>query len=476
MRPRAFHVIAGRVVALVVTVVAGALWSSPTLARRAPSPGGSVMVSLPPELAPVFIEAHTFAPLLSPRERADDLGGDAIDVIDAVAGAPGHRSTVLRVMRVEEGGRRWRLQGRAPATDVAHAVGRCLGGRTERRFAAMALLAAGVSHEVFVAGDDVVVTFSRPVEVLPELLTWCPLRPAPGAPTGPYALQANGRLAWRSGSFEAPPLLGAIELRGPISSNERADVVVAPSVDAGAGATLLSPWPDVIVLVQHEETAMTDPFGLKDPDTGLSAFRLALRADLLAAAWAAGRGGSTEGLLPPGVAPARPLLPQPGGSSPTALALSPVPRDAPRFTLQVKEGDALKDAVSERLAVLLRGRKTLLEVRRSPGPGDDAELVRWRPPSRDAALSLLSFVGDRDGLARDPAVERALVDPRLLSGDPAARLAGALVLERALLDSRLVVPLIVVERTLTVDADLRGVVLRGDGVPLLDGAWWGGGR
>jgi hypothetical protein len=88
----------------------------------------------------------------------------------------------------------------------------------------------------------------------------------------------------------------------------------------------------------------------------------------------------------------------------------------------------------------------------------------------------LSFVGEREGLAREPAVERALGDPRLLDGDDATRLAAALVLERALLESRLVVPLIVVERTVTVDADLRGVVLRGDGVPLLDGAWWGGGR
>jgi hypothetical protein len=88
----------------------------------------------------------------------------------------------------------------------------------------------------------------------------------------------------------------------------------------------------------------------------------------------------------------------------------------------------------------------------------------------------LSFVGEREGLAREPAVERALGDPSLLDGDDATRLAAALVLERALLESRLVVPLIVVERTVTVDADLRGVVLRGDGVPLLDGAWWGGGR
>ena len=157
------------------------------------------------------------------------------------------------------------------------------------------------------------------------------------------------------------------------------------------------------------------------------------------------------------------------------LSLAPVPENAPRVSLLVSGGDVLKEAVAERLAVLLRARKTLLDVR-VRGDGADAELVRWRPPSRDAALSLLSFVGERDDIARDSAVEQALGNPDLLDDDDQARLAAALTLERTLLHSRLVVPLLVVERTVTVDADLRGVVLRGDGVPLLDGAWWGGGR
>jgi hypothetical protein len=455
------------------------LLAASAMARRAPSPGGAVVVALPPELAPAFLEAHTFVPLLTPRDAREVVDDSGLDTVD---GAPGQRSTVLRALSRSDGGRRWRLRSRAPVADVAHAVGRCLGGQGEKRFAATALAAAGVKVEVGVVGDEVSVVFSRPVGVLPELLTWCPLRPALGGPTGPYALQATGRLAWRSGSFEAPPLLGAIELRGPLSSgsgNERADVIVGPGADTGAGATLLSPWPDVIALVQREETAEDDPFGLRDAEGGLPAFRQALRADLLAAAWAAGRGGSTEQLLPPGVAPARPLAStSPNAGVPAApLSLSPVPPNAPRLGLHVQEGDVLKDAVAERLAVLLRARRTLLDVRRTANAASaDAELVRWRPPSRDAALALLSFVGEREGLAREPAVERALGDPRLLDGDDATRLAAALVLERALLESRLVVPLIVVERTVTVDADLRGVVLRGDGVPLLDGAWWGGGR
>lgn len=453
--------------------------SSASLARRAPSPGGAVVVALPPELAPAFLEAHTYVPLLTPRDERELVDDGGFNVVD---GAPGQRSTVLRSVAREADGLRWRLRARAPVADLAHAVGRCLEGRSERRFAATALAAAGVSPDVEVVGDEVLVTFSRPVGVLPELLTWCPLRPALGGPTGPYALQATGRLAWRSGSFEAPPLLGAIELRGPLSSgsaNERADVIVGPGADVGAGATLLSPWPDVIALVQREDTADDDPFGLRDAEGGLPAFRQALRADLLAAAWAAGRGGSTEQLLPPGVAPARPLSTTGlfTGAQAAPLSLSPVSPDAPRLSLLVQDGDVLKDAVAERLAVLLRARKTLLDVRRRPGGAvADAELVRWRPPSRDAALSLLSFVGERDDLGREPAVERALADPRLLDGDAATRLAAALVLERALLESRLVVPLVVIERTVTVDPDLRGVVLRGDGVPLLDGAWWGGGR
>jgi hypothetical protein len=91
-------------------------------------------------------------------------------------------------------------------------------------------------------------------------------------------------------------------------------------------------------------------------------------------------------------------------------------------------------------------------------------------------LSLLSFVGEREALVTDGGVQRALEDPRLLGREATGRLAAALALERALLDSRLVVPLIVVERAITVDPDLRGVVLRGDGIPMLDGAWWGGGR
>ena len=441
-------------------------------ARRAPGPGGGVVVSVSTELMPAVIEAHVFAPLLVPRDSA------ALEA-PPLAGAPDHASSVLAKVAHDSSGRRWRLEALAPAIDVATAVSRCLQGRAERGFAADALRAAGVIAEVSVQGNDVVIAFSKAVFVVPELLAFCPLRPASNAPTGPYALSGPGRLSWRSGSYEAPPLLGAIELRSPVTSGaDRADVIVAPTADPrnGAGATLLGPWPDVIALVQSPRTRSDDPFGLSDDNAGTLAFRQALRADLLAAAWSSGRGGPTQALLPPGVAPARPLPPAEGVSS-TPLSLAPVPKDAPRLPLTMIDADLLTDAVGERLAVLLRGRGWLLELRRaSSAIAEGAELVRWRPPTRDAALSLLSFVGEREGLLADDNVKRALADPRLLVADDAARLAAALALERALLDSRLVVPLIVVERAMLVDPDLRGVVIRGDGVPIFDGAWWGGGR
>ena len=460
-------------------LIVGALWCAGAAdARRAPGPGGGVVVSVPADLLPAVIEAHIFAPVLMPRENA---------LADApvLPGAPEHASTVLSGLSHDASGRRWRLAVHAPVADVVAAVGRCFEGRSERGFAAAALRAANVVADVNAVGADAVITFSKPVFVVPELLSWCPLRPASTAPTGPYALSGPGRLSWRSGSYDAPPLLGAIELRLPLGAGaDRADVIVGPGgadPHNGGGATLLSPWPDVITLVQSSRSRSDDPFGLDDDDAGTLAFRSALRADVLAAAWSNGRGGPTQALLPPGIAPARPLPPA-AGMSAAPLALTPVPKDAPRLALHIKDGDPLSDAVAERLAVLLRARRWLLEARRMPLSSSTgtleggAELVRWRPPSRDAALSLLSFVGEREGLLADDAVKKALLDPRLLGDNTAARLAAALALERALLDSRLVVPLIVVERAMLVDPDLRGVVMRGDGVPMFDGAWWGGGR
>jgi hypothetical protein len=443
-------------------------------ARRAPGPGGTATLAVPAELVPAVVEAHMYAPLLVPVSQ-----DPAVVDRPPLPGAPGFASTVLTKVAVDPAGTRWTLSttSTAPPTLVADSVERCLNGRGESGFAAPALRAARVNARVDVAGNDVVVVVDRPVFVVPALLSYCPLVGSAGAPTGAYAQASAGRLAWRSGSFDPPPLLGAVDVRSTSASGDRADVeAMATAVNDGGGATLLAPWSDVVLLVQGPRARDVDPFGLNDPRAGLRTFRGALRADLLASAWAAGRGGPTEALLPPGVAPARPLPAAAAGGERTPLTLAPVPADAPRVKVTVRTSDALTDGVAERLAVLLRARGALLDVQREDGDGATSELVRWRPPTRDAALALLAFLGQRPDLLQSPTVERALDTTALLSADPARRLGAALALERALLDSRLVVPLLVVDRWLTVDPDLRGVVLREDGVPLLDGAWWGGGR
>jgi hypothetical protein len=448
------------------------LIADPVVARRAPAPGGTAIVAVPPEETATLVEAHLYAPLLVPLPREA-----AATHPQPLPGAPGFASNVLTRVDVDPAGLRWTLSTVAPRPGVAASVQRCLAGRGAAGFAAWVLIAGGVSARVEVASDNVVVVFNRPLFVLPLLLANCPLVGNQEAATGAYVQTVPLHLSWRAGEFDPPPLLSAVDVRQVTSPNDKADIVARFSTGGeDGGATLLSPWSDVVVLVQSESAATRDAFGLKEPRAGLRSFRSGLRADVLAAAWASGRGGPTDALLPPGVAPARPL-PSIGGSVDRApLTLTSLPPDAPRVKIALGRSEPLMVGVAERLAVLLRARGALLELQRGTPEESESELVRWHPPTRDAALALLSFLGERPALLRSPTVQRVLDIQALLSSDAAMRLGAALALERALLDSRLVVPLLAVDRWWSVDPDLRGVVLREDGVPMLDGAWWGGAR
>ena len=69
----------------------------------------------------------------------------------------------------------------------------------------------------------------------------------------------------------------------------------------------------LVLLVAGVSTAVAQRRGgFPGGGYGMRGFRQALRGDLLAAAYAQGRGGAADGLLPPGVAPLRPL-PEPQG-------------------------------------------------------------------------------------------------------------------------------------------------------------------
>ncbi len=459
--------------AIVLVALASALVVvGPTHARRAPAPGGRVSMSLPPELVGPATDAHLFAPLLEPASLQDPARQLAAPPL---AGFPGWRSSTLRSISVENGGRTWKLRASAPAKVVAEAVEKCLTATAkEGSWPADALRARGTKTEVTTAGDDVVVRFTTPVGPLPELLAGCLLRPSNGTPNGPYVLVTPTLLRWQNPPFDVPPLVSFIELH---PMGDRTDLAAGAPDTAGAG-TLLAPFPDVVLLLQSGDARKSDPLGLKDAAQGLRGFRQALRADLLLAAYGAGRGTAAEALLPPGIAPARPL-PEPQGADRIGpLSLGHLPPGAVRVPLRKPDGDPLLDGVVERLAVLLRARGLGMESKRTSNDELDRglEVMRWRAPTTDPAIALLALAGRRPEIAQDPGVAKALKDPRLLSAEKEERLAAALAVERALLDAGVVVPLMTAERWFTIDPDLRGVVIRPDGVPLLDDAYWGGSR
>ena len=126
------------------------------------------------------------------------------------------------------------------------------------------------------------------------------------------------------------------------------------------------------------------------------------------------------------------------------------------LTLTHAAGDPLAADLADRLALLLRGRGW------STSGGPSARIVRWRPSTDDPALAMLELA--------------ALVDlpapATLLDGALADRTEAALSLERSWLREGRVVPLLTAALWYSVSPRLRGVRIRGDGVPLLADAWW----
>ncbi len=451
---------------LAAVVVVAACVAAPAQARRLPGLGGKITVSLPPELVGPTMEAHLYASLVEPALDEDVATSLARPPIP---GFPEWRSPVIKTLQAEDDDRTWRMVVDASPAVVGEAVSRCFSKRTEGSWPADALKARGVSTEVLVTGGEVKVRFSEPVGPLPALLAGCPLRTATSGPTGGYALVGRTSLAWSSGGVGPLPQIARIDVT---SDDPHADVV-AGGVESPGTAILLAPFPDVVVLLQSPAARRRDVLGLfdlKDGGYGMRGFRQALRGDLLAAAYAQGRGATADGLLPPGVAPARPL-PEPQGPEVLGpLSLAQLPPDAPRLAVRRAEGDPLIEGVIERLAVILRNRGVLVDIKRTSRTEaltEGVEILRWRPPTSDPALALLSLAGKRKELLEDEGARRALADPRLLSSSKDDRVAAAVALERAWLDAGTVVPLMTADRWFTVDPDLRGVQIREDGVPLL---------
>ena len=444
----------------------------PASARREPTPGGQLTVSLPEPLARQTAAAHLFVPVVKPVFNDDARAARAHPPLRDF---PAWQSNVITELKKGEGGRRWTF--RTPnAAAVARAVSFCLGAQGDGEdWPAVILRGAGKSAELTSSDDVVTVSFDGAVGVLPELLSGCHLRGA--SATGTYRAGPQGVLLRRDEAPGGPPLLARI-----LFSEDTKNAQFVADAVPGAGTSLVSaPYPDVIVLVPSEKARARDPFDLgTGKDRGLVAFRSELRPEVLAGIYTQGRGGPAEGLLPPGLAPPRPL-PEPAvPGRPLALTLEFIDDSAETITMRLHLADPLLDGVADRLAVMLRTRGLRLlknEALASPeGPVDETEIAleRFRSPTPDPALAMLFLAGRypaRLGQHISPKQQRAL-----LSGNTDERLEAAVLQERAWLSERRIIPVMVADRVFTVDSALYGVKIRGDGVPLLDRAYWGAAR
>jgi hypothetical protein len=452
-----------------VAIVAAGLLSSSVLARRNPSPGGAVTVAVPRAMQPAFVDVHANISLLHIDSATDNHreGGP-------VSGVVGYSSLALsRVDRVEPDAKRWSLQPRAGVPQLLSSLQRCLVSNDS--WPRQVLTAAQVRIDISGNDQRAVLSFSKPVAVLPLLLTGCSLVGDKGASTGPFAQSAPLRLVQRKGGgLVAAPLLATIDVVEPSPGEVVADVALVTESPQDESVLLLAPSPAVVMLLQPESMRAADPLRISS-DEELLEFRQQLRADLLAAVFGQGRAAQSTALLPSALAPAR-LMAEPtmGSAEPPPLALQALPANAPRVTLVADRSDAVLAAVVDRLALLLRSRGLLLDVRSSEeGASDALRLVRFTPAVADAALALLAVAGSQSSFDPGDQAGAALLDGALLSADADQRLGAALDLERALLGSRTAIALLSIDTTIAVSPRLHGVRLRIDGVPLMADAWWG---
>lgn len=502
-----------------IVVLALCFAATPLFARRLPTIGGQVVLAVNPEMVQPVVDAHLYAPFLRPVS-ATSSG-------DVLASAPQWQSAVLKDIRAVDGGKQWRLWPRSNTTnsnnppitsaDLVVALQSCFATTNSLSSSSWindVLRAIPLKIDIEPRSDgSVTVSFLKKNGTLTifgpfiELLASCPFKNDDSNTTGAFRQITPGVLEAVSQSIDNAPLLQMLSIR---RRGERADVS-SPEVnnsndDDNNGnngnsnnssnssnndnndnndstqltGTLYAPFPDVILLLQSTQARQADWLSLGNKGEKLAAFRQALRAPLLLSLYGAGRGSASDGILPSGIAPPRPLPTNPIPSESAPLILGDLPPDAPVVEVYRNGNDSLLTGVVDRLAVLLRTRGKALRMKTmlpnvSPAaiPADGIEILRWRPSSTDPTLALLGLAGQHPSLRTgSPAIEAALNDERLLSPKKEERVAAALVLERAWLESQLVVPLLTVERWFDVDPELRNVRIRADGVPIFDDAFW----
>ena len=434
----------------------------PATARRLPQPGGSVSIELPPEARRTFLELHRSLPLL--RRAHGTAPNERTSLQSSTSEWTSH---VLESLQSSADHRRWTLSAHPDQRRILRrTLQACLSAGHPTPWPALVLTRLQVTHTLTPSPHGLTLEFNHPVGPLPELLAGCRVPFNPRRPLGPFQQRRSNTLERNPGSTAPLPLLESITLT---ESGFQADVRTTRSTDASL-SVLVAPVPDVILLLQEPTTRSVDPLKLASPE-GLTQFYQQLGAPLLLSVHHETYGIPTRAILPPGVAPPRPL-PLATSDSGARLSLPPLGDDSPTHTLLTTVNTPLFQSLAERLSVLYRHHGYRLQERPAPAPGT-TRLVAWRSPTPDPALAILHLANAYQQQCGVPPSDTPLkLREQLLSAHLETRLEAALLLEREWVSHRVMVPLATLSAWYEINPHLRGVRIASEGVPLLHDAFW----
>ncbi len=430
------------------------LFSCTVQASRLPDLGGRVDVDLPQSIQKDFVRAHTSIPLL--------VLNDSVK---------GWSSDLIADFQFLEKKNRWSFRAKTEVRLLARAISRCLDvQKADDYWPAAILSTADIQVRVGVFEDTVVVELTESFGPIKELLAGCVLESRfDGGVVGPYTESGNDDLRINSKSLVPRPLLDRIF---KASGDYGADIKAGEGNIGGERKTMLAPYPDLVLLLQSEKALREDPLGLfPEKMDGLEKLYFHLQSDVLVAIHGAGRGSEFRGLLPPGLAPARPTLGDGSSEEFVPLRLESDRNLNRTALLGCEPSDKLAQGFCGRLAMILRSEQVLAKIGAEQVDQEpDLRIARWRSPTRDPGLAMLSLLESFPQLTADLDKQR-WVTP-LLSGELGKRLEAASALERHLLGGKYVIPLVAVDVVFDLAPGLNGVQIREDGIPLLWDAWW----
>ncbi len=434
----------------------------PASARRLPQPGGSVSIELPRAAQRAFLQLHRSLPLLQRRGQATQN-----DQTSLQGAASEWTSDLIESIQSSADHRRWTLSPHpGQLGTIRRTLHACLTPAHPTPWPAQVLAELQVNHTLTTSRDAVTLEFNHPVGPLPELLAACRVPVTARHPRGPFQQRQGNTLERNPGSTAPLPLLESITLT---ESGFQADVRTTRSTDASV-SVLVAPVPDVILLLQEPATLSADPLKLASPE-GLTQFYHQLGAPLLLSVHQETYGIPTRAILPPGVAPPRPLtLSAPASGA--RLSLPALKGDSPTHVLINDVETPIFQSLAERLSVLFRHHGYRLQEVSSAAPGT-TRLVSWRSPTPDPALAILHLASTYQKQCGVPPSDTPLkLREQLLSAHLETRLEAALEIEREWVSRRLIVPVATLSAWYEINPHLRGVRIASEGVPLLHDAFW----